>query len=134
MTRAHWLTVLAYVVPTFLIAYQWHLNFFAHRYESLEIYRADLLVPLGFLAVLLQGFIYAYCFGNLFGKSSFAKQAVSYGAGAAVLSWTYTTLAIAAKFPMTSVGGYLLLESGFTLVQFAVVGPLTALAWRMGNP
>jgi len=47
-----------------------------------------------------------------------------------VLSWSFTTLAVAAKNIMNSVPTYLLLETGFTLLQFAIVGPLIALAYR----
>jgi hypothetical protein len=46
------------------------------------------------------------------------------------VSWSYTTLAVAAKNVMTSVPTYMALETGFTLVQFAVVGPLIAFAYR----
>jgi hypothetical protein len=47
-----------------------------------------------------------------------------------VLAWTFTTLPVAAKYRMTSVSFFLLLESAFTVVQFLVVSPLVALAWR----
>jgi hypothetical protein len=42
----------------------------------------------------------------------------------------FTTLAVAAKNIVSSVPIYLLLETGFTLLQFAIVGPLIALAHR----
>jgi hypothetical protein len=48
----------------------------------------------------------------------------------AVLSWSFTTLAVAAKNIMGSVPLYVELETGFTLLQFAIVGPLIALAHR----
>jgi hypothetical protein len=53
-----------------------------------------------------------------------------YGLMIGLLSWTFTTLAVAAKNVMTSVPTYLMLETGFTVVQFVVVGPLIALAHR----
>ena len=51
-------------------------------------------------------------------------------AGLAVLSWSFTTLAVAAKNIMGSVPTYIELETGFTLLQFAVKGPLIALVHR----
>jgi len=39
-------------------------------------------------------------------------------------------LPVAAKYQMSSISDFLLLESGFTLLQFAVVSPLIALACR----
>jgi hypothetical protein len=41
-----------------------------------------------------------------------------------------TTLAVAAKNIMTSVPTYIQLETGFTLLQFLIVGPMIALAYR----
>jgi hypothetical protein len=48
----------------------------------------------------------------------------------ALVSWSFAAPAVAAKNIMTSVPTYMVLETGFTLVQFAVVGPLIALAYR----
>jgi hypothetical protein len=53
-----------------------------------------------------------------------------YGLGAGLLSWSFTTLAVAAKNVMVSVPDYVLLETTFTILQFAVVDPLIALAYR----
>ena len=47
-----------------------------------------------------------------------------------LLSWSFTTLAVAAKHPMASISDFFLLETGFTVVQFLVVGPLIALAHK----
>ena len=133
MKRAYINAVIAYVVPTFLIAYFWHLIAFADQYDSLSIYREDLLVPFGFVAVLTQGFFFAWFFAKAFGDGPVLKQGLRYGLSAGVLSWTFTTLAVAAKFPMTSVSDYLFIETGFTIVQFVVVGPLTAFVWQWGR-
>jgi len=39
-------------------------------------------------------------------------------------------LPVAAKYQMTSVMDFMKLESAFTIVQFAIVSPLIALAYR----
>ncbi|MGE0853185.1 MAG: hypothetical protein AB7O44_26855 [Hyphomicrobiaceae bacterium] len=56
------------------------------------------------------------------------RNGLIYGLMIGLFSWTFTTLAVAAKNVMTSVPTYLALETGFTLLQFVVVGPLIALA------
>jgi hypothetical protein len=56
--------------------------------------------------------------------------ALAYAALGAALSWSFTTLAVAAKNIMASVPDYLMIETAFTLVQWMMVGPLTALAFR----
>jgi hypothetical protein len=54
-------------------------------------------------------------------------RGLAYAVFGAVLSWSFTTIAVAAKNVMSSVPDYLLIESAFTAVQWAIVGPLTAL-------
>src|SRR5215470_6411683 len=63
-------------------------------------------------------------------RSAWLWNGVRYGLALALVSWSFTTLAVAAKNVMTFVPTYMVLETGFTLVQFAVVGPLIALAYR----
>ena len=78
----------------------------------------------------------ATSFGHLSDAEIFAPRGgplfprgLVYGAFGAVLSWSFTTIAVAAKNVMTSVPDYLVIESAFTAVQWAIVGPLTALAF-----
>jgi hypothetical protein len=51
-------------------------------------------------------------------------------ARAALLAWSFTTLAVSAKHPMTPVGDDVLVESAFTAAPFLLVGPLLALSVR----
>ena len=55
MSRAFWLGVAAYLVPSFVIAYPWHLTVFAPAYRELAMYRDDVIVPFGLLSMLMQG-------------------------------------------------------------------------------
>ena len=48
-----------------------------------------------------------------------------------VIVWTGTTLAVAAKNVMSSVPTYVAIETAFTLTQWLIVGPLTAIAFAM---
>jgi hypothetical protein len=130
--RNFWLGVAAYLVPTFPVAYAWHLVWFAPSYEALGIYRPDPIIPFGFLSMLIQGVIFSWAYPRLFSARGAAilMPGLQYGAGLAILSWSFTTLAVAAKNIMGSVPTYVMLETGFTLLQFAVVGPLIALAHR----
>src|SRR5713226_7018915 len=131
-TRSFWLGVAAYLVPTFPIAYAWHLVVFAPAYEALGIYRPDPIIPFGFASMAIQGIVFSWAYPRLFpGRgSAIFGPGLAYGLALAVLSWSFTTLAVAAKNIMSSVPIYLLLETGFTLLQFAIVGPLIALAHR----
>ena len=122
------LAVLAYLVPTFALGFIWHLVLFERYYNALAIYRHDIIIPFGFLSMLIQGGIFAWIYDQTFARQrGFLSRAVGYALLGAVLSWSFTTLAVAAKNVMTSVPDYLLIETGFTVVQWLMVGPLTAL-------
>jgi hypothetical protein len=131
-SRSFWLGVAAYLVPSFPIAYAWHLVLFAPNYEALGIYRPDPMIPFGLASMLIQGVIFSQAYPRFFADRGAAvlQPGLLYGAGLAILSWSFTTLAVAAKNIMGSVPIYLVLETGFTVLQFVVVGPLIALAYR----
>lgn len=135
MTRRFVLNLLAYVVPTFALGFVWHLVLFAAYYRELAIYRADVIIPLGLTSMLLQGMIFAFAYQRLVTRPEALGSGLGFAAGAALLSWTFTTLAVAAKHPMTSITGFVAIETAFTIVQFLLVGPLLALSsrWSAAN-
>ena len=54
------LGVLAYIVPTFALGFVWHLILFKQYYEDLAIYRKDIIIPFGFLSMLIQAVLFAW--------------------------------------------------------------------------
>jgi len=125
------LGVLAYIAPTFALGFAWHLIFFEQYYKALAIYRSDIIIPFGFLSMLIQAVIFAWIYEKTFARRSgtLLSRAVLYAVCGAALSWSFTTLAVAAKNVMASVPDYLLIETAFTVVQWIMVAPLTALAF-----
>lgn len=125
------LAVLAYLVPTFALGFVWHLMLFEGYYAALQICRSDIIVPLGFLSMLIQSVIFAWLYSKAFaGESgSLLSKGLSYAAVGGILSWSFSTIAVAAKNVMASVPDYLLIETAFTAVQWIIVGPLTALVF-----
>lgn len=130
--RSFWWGVAAYILPSFPIAYLWHLVAFAPAYHELAIYRDDVIIPFGLACMFIQGVAFSFVYPRVFPdrEGGVLRNGLLYGLGIGILSWSFTTLAVAAKNVMTSVPTYLMLETGFTLVQFVVVGPLIALAYR----
>lgn len=129
------LALLAYAVPTFALGFVWHLVVFKPTYDALAIYRSDIIIPFGLLAILIQAAIFAWLYERAIAQrhGSFAAQVLTYAAVGASLSWTFTTLAVGAKNVMTSVASYLLIETAFTIVQWLMVAPLTVLAFRQSQ-
>jgi hypothetical protein len=132
MLRRFWLGILAYTLTTFPLGYSWHLVIFASRYEALEVYRDDVIIPFGLLAILVQGAVFSWLYGKAFAPRavSWLKSGLAFGALAGVLGWTYMAVAVAAKHVMASVPDFLMLETGFVVIQFAIAGPLIGFAYR----
>jgi len=120
---------LAYVLPTFPIGWFWHMTVFKSYYDGLEVYRDDLLVPLGLASIVVQGVVWVYLYSHLFAGENVLRGAAKFAALTAPLAWSVMVLAVAAKHQMTSPANFLLIETGFIALQYAVVSPLLALAF-----
>lgn len=131
MTMRHCLAIVAYLVPTFALGFVWHLILFHDYYAALQIYRSDIIVPLGLLSMAIQAVVFAWIYDRAFARQggTWLSRGLRYAATGALLSWSFTTIAVAAKNVMTSVPDYLMIETAFTAVQWIIVGPLTAIAF-----
>ncbi|MFL5481925.1 MAG: hypothetical protein ACJ8AK_07020 [Gemmatimonadaceae bacterium] len=130
MTKRYPLLVFAYVVPTFLLGFVWHLVVFDSYYKALGIYRENPIIPFGFGSMLIQAALFAWIYPRVVARPESFTDGMKFAAVAAVLSWSFTTLAVAAKQPMTSIPDFMAIETGFTIVQFLLVSPLWVLAAR----
>lgn len=126
------LAILAYLVPTFPLGYFWHLVVFADRYHALAMYRDDVIIPFGLVSMAIQALAFAWAFPRLFGARDerWGRGAVKFALVFGALAWSFAVLPVAAKYRMSSVAEFLWLETAFTVVQFAIVAPLIALAWK----
>ncbi len=133
MTKKFWLGLAAYMIPTFALGFTWHLILFAPQYQALKVYRPDIIIPFGLLSMFIQGSILSWLFPKIMrddANSSWLLQGLKFGLLVGLFAWSYSTIAIAAKHVMASVPLYLELETGFTTLHYAIVGPLIALAYR----
>jgi hypothetical protein len=135
MTKRISIGALCYLIPTFALGFVWHLVAFKGYYDALAIYRKDVIIPFGFLSMSIQAVLFAWLYARIFAAwSNATARALGYAAFGTVLSWSFTTIAVAAKNVMSSVPDYLLIESGYTIVQWLMVGPLTVLLLRRSEP
>ena len=132
MNTHFWLAFAAYLVPTFPLGYFWHLKTFKARYDQLEIYRPRPVIPLGLSSMLLQGLLYAWAYPRLFSTApdAWVASAAAFGGFFGFLAWSLAVVPVAAKNRMRSVGTFMRLETAFTVVHYAIVSPLIALAYR----
>jgi hypothetical protein len=126
MTKPRILAVLAYVLPTFPLGFFWHLTIFADYYRSLNVYREDILIPFGITSMLVQGMVWALIYERLFAGEPILRGALRFAALALPLAWSFMVLAVSAKHQMSSVSGYLMIETAFMVVHYSIVSPLIA--------
>jgi hypothetical protein len=120
------LAVFAYVLPTFPLGYFWHLTYFAEYYKGLEVYRDEVVIPLGLLSIVIQGIVWSVVYERMFAGESIAKGAAKFAALAFPLAWSFMVLAASAKHRMSSVERFLVIETAFVLVHYSIVSPLIA--------
>ena len=127
------LAVLAYMIPTFPLGFFWHLTIFANYYKSLHVYRDDIIIPFGIISMLIQGVIWSVVYERLFSGEPIFKGAMKFAALACPLAWSFMVLAACAKHQMSSVSGYMTIETGFVLTHYAIVSPLIATVYARKN-
>ena len=132
MSPSFWLAVAAYIVPTFPLGYFWHLKAFRTQYDRLAVYRDQVVIPFGLTAMFLQALLFAWLYPQLFAtaRDAWLLSGLQFAGVFGLLAWTLAVLPVAAKYRMTSIGGFLKLETAFTAVHYLIVSPLIALAWR----
>ena len=69
------LGVLAYLLPTFALGFVWHLMLFHGYYERLAIYRKDIIIPFGFLSMLIQALLFAWVYQRAFAAGATPQRA-----------------------------------------------------------
>lgn len=121
--------IAAYVVPTFALGVLWHLVWFGQYYADLQIYREQLIFPLGIASMLIQGTILAWLYPRISGTGHWLRRAAQFGSIMGILFWSLLVLPVAAKNIMASVPDFMLVETAFCLLQFAITAPLIALVY-----
>lgn len=122
------LTALAYIVPTMILGYVWHLIIFKDLYENLGIYnRTQPIIPLGFFSMVIQGTIMAYLYPYYAGVKSTLGKAISFSLIIGLFLFSVSTLANAAKIQVTSMTNWIFIQIAFHLLQFGVAGGLIGL-------
>lgn len=132
MNKSFWLGVLAYLLPSFPFGYFWHLVWLYDEYKELDIYRLDVIIPFGLCSMFIQALFFSWAYPKLFNleRNVWKKSALMSFIVFGLLSWSYSTLPVAAKYQMTSVSGFMWLETMYVFLQFLIVAPLFGVVFR----
>jgi hypothetical protein len=86
---------------------------------------------MGLAAMAIQAVTFAWLYPTIVAPAQqWHSGALRFFLVAAGLALSYSVLPVAAKYNMTSVASFVQLETAFTVIQFAIVSPLIALAYR----
>ncbi len=114
---------LGYSLATFAIAAPWHLVIFKELYHGLGIYnRAEPIIPLGFLSMLIQGVVMGVIYPRYHKAGSHYKEATIFSLLMGAFLFSISTLANAAKIEVASMSTWLAIQTAFHLIQFTVAG------------
>jgi hypothetical protein len=130
VVRRHILSVLGYIVATFLVQGTSHFGVFAGHYAGISILRSEPEFALGFSSMVIQGSILSYVFAGSRFDTGRLQDAI-------VLAWlfgaflvSYIALAEAGKYTVPSVPSWIAVETGVGFIQYTLIGALYALAHR----
>src|SRR6266852_3949345 len=113
------IAALCYVIPSFAIAYAWHLKLVAPRYAALGMYRDEVQPALGLSSMAVQAVIFGLMYQTMIVPlgGNVLLRGLTYAALGGFLSWSFSTLAVAGKSRMTSIQDFVVIETAFTAVQ-----------------
>jgi len=120
--RTTLLGTLAYTLITFPLAVVWHVVIFEEKYHSFGYFNGEPSFILGFLTILIQGFLlsFLYPYFNFSGKG--IVKGVKYSLLIGLFFWTSHVLAFVAKQVVESSPLFILMESFYLLLQFGFYG------------
>ena len=122
-TKKFLLAALGYLVVTFVIAAGWHLVLFKGLYDQLGIFtRKEPLIHLGVISMILQALVLAYVYPIFRRNRTPITEGLKFGILMGIFMGSYAVFAEAGKQEVTSLSTWLLLESVYYLLQFAIVG------------
>ena len=119
-TRAVLLAV-TYLVLTFPIAAVWHLVLFPQSMTG-AAFRTPPLFALGLLSTVLQAAVVAFLFPRLAQGTSPVQGGLRFASVMGTFIASYGVLAEAGKFAIANVGGWVVMEGAFFLVQWLIIG------------
>jgi hypothetical protein len=124
------LATLSYVVLSMLIAFPWHMIWFHDLYEKMgAVTRAEPIVPLGMLSMLIQGAVIAYLYPFWYKGGHPVFQGIKFSFIAGLLIYTVMGFATAAKMNIEPVSTFLIYHTAFQAIQFTLTGAALGLIY-----
>lgn len=111
---------LVYLIPTFLLAYFWHLKWFKKQYEAWDYAGGEPSPPLGLASMVVQGIVLSglYAWAPI-DHTSFTEALLLIGT-LALFHWSIHVIAAMAKNPRMRNAKFFLVETVYLIIQFGI--------------
>lgn len=125
--RKHAITILAFIAVTFAVQASSHFIINIGYYASIPFMRVDVIFPLGFLAMIVQGACLTWLYSRLPRTGYPALSGLKFSLVAGAILASYIAFAEPAKYAAPSIPAWIAVEGLVSLTQFAVFGILLGL-------
>ncbi len=125
--KIHALTLLAFIAVTFAVQATSHFAVNSGHYATIPFMRADVVFPLGFLAMIVQGSALTYLYARLPGTGRPVIDGLKFSLVAGSILASYIAFAEPAKYAAPSIPAWIATEGLVSLTQFALFGILLGL-------
>lgn len=132
MTKKIFYAGLGYILVSFALGASWHFAFFPQAYHEFGIYnRADPIIPLGLLSMIVQAIVMAVIYPRWYRGEAPLVGGLKFGLLMGLFLFSVSTFANAAKIQVNGVGTFMLLQAVFHTLQFALSG--VVFGWVYGR-
>ena len=124
------LSAAGYVVIVFPLAVAWHLALFQDQYQSFGYFEGEPNVPIGFASVVIQGLVLSAIYPLFQPSSTGFARAYLFAGLVGLFLWTSHVLGFVAKQEVPNAVGFVLMETGYLMVQFGLFALVLGLIYR----
>lgn len=114
---------ISYVVLSMAVAFPWHMIWFHDLYVEMgAVTRAEPIIPLGMLTMVIQGFVLAYLYPFYYRGGNPVLNGIKFTFIAGLLIYTVMGFATVAKMDIEPISTFLLYHTAFQAIQFLITG------------
>jgi len=128
------LATISYVVLTMAVAYPWHMMWFHDLYLEMGAYtRAEPIIPLGMISMLVQGLVIAYLYPLYYRGGNPIIQGIKFSLIMGSVVYSVLGFAMAAKIDINPISTFLLYSLMYQFIQYVITGSVLGFIYGRGR-
>lgn len=130
MSKKYIFGTLTFILVTFVVQSTSHFVVNVEHYASVSYMRKEVIFPLGFLTMTLQGIVLTYLFSLHTISHLSPKRGIFFGLTMSAFFVSYMAFTEPAKYQVPDIGSWILVEATVGLIQFCLYGLLISLIFK----